>query len=53
MSKDVHTAVYAEDIVVNHDRQCQKVKHVREICPDMRRAILPYAFRVKAIGLED
>src|SRR3954447_20177307 len=29
------TAMYAEDLVINHDTQCQEVEHVGEVVPDV------------------
>lgn len=50
-AKDVPTAVHAEDFVVDHDRERQEVEHVREVCPHVRRAVLPHALRVEAVRL--
>lgn len=43
----------AKDLIVDHDRQGQKVKHVREVMPDVRIAVLPCALGVEPIGLCD
>ena len=52
LSKDVHTAMHAKYVVVNHDGERQEVKHVCEVRPHMRRAVFPHAFRVEAIRLQ-
>ena len=36
-----HTSVYAKDLVVDDHAQGKKVKHVREIVPDIRIPIFP------------
>lgn len=51
-SADVPTAVHAEDLVVDHDRQREEVEHVREVRPHMRRAVLAHAFRVEPVCLQ-
>ena len=43
--------MHAKNLVVNHDGEGQKVKHVSEIGPNVRRAIFPNAFCVKPVGL--
>lgn len=41
--------MYAEDLVVDHDGQSEKVKHVCEVVPHVRIAVFSAAFRVEAI----
>lgn len=45
------TSVDAEYPIIDHGRQCQEVEHVREICPNMGRAIFSHAFRVEPVRL--
>lgn len=45
------TAMHAEYLVVNHHGQSEEIEHVREVGPNMRRAILPYTLRVEAVCL--
>ncbi|PSR99042.1 hypothetical protein PHLCEN_2v4199 [Hermanssonia centrifuga] len=49
--EDVHTAMHAEDLVVNYDRESQIIEHIGEISPHMWRTILPHTLRVEPIGL--
>ena len=43
--------MYAEDLVVDDNRQRQKVKHVGEIVPHIRIAVLSGALGVEAVRL--
>lgn len=45
--------MYAEDLVIYNDRQCQEVEHVGEIVPDIRVAVLSRALGVEAVRLGD
>jgi hypothetical protein len=45
------TSVDAEDLVVDDHAECQKVKHIGEVMPDVGVAVLARAFRVKAVRL--
>lgn len=44
-------AVYAEDIVVDDDREGEVVKHVGEIVPDICVAVFSRTLGVEAVGL--
>lgn len=46
-------AVYAEDLVVDDNREGQKVKHVGEVVPDVGVAVFARAFCVEAVRLRD
>lgn len=48
-TETIHTTMYTEDLVVYDNRQRQEVKHVCEVCPDVRRTVLPDTFRIKPI----
>lgn len=37
--------------ILNYNAQRQKVKHVRKVGPDVRRAVFPHAFSIESIGL--
>jgi hypothetical protein len=45
------TSVYAEYSIVDHDGQRKEVEHVREIGPDVVRAVLAHALGVEAVIL--
>lgn len=47
------STVHAEDLVVDHDAQGQKVEHVGEVVPDVRVTVFPRALGVEAVGLCD
>lgn len=47
------TAMYTEDLVINHDTQCQEVEHVGEVVPDVGVAVLACAFGIKPVRLGD
>lgn len=49
----VLTSMNAEYPIVDDNGQRQKVKHVREVRPDVRRAILPHTFCIEPIRLLD
>ncbi len=38
-----------EDLVVDDDTQCQEIKHVGKVVPDIRIPVLPRALGVKPI----
>lgn len=46
-------AVYAEDLIVDHHAQGQKIEHVREIMPDVGIPVFPRAFSIEPVGLRD
>ncbi len=48
---EAHTSVHTEYSIVDYDRECQEIKHVGEVCPDVRRAVFSYAFRIETISL--
>ncbi len=50
-SRGVHTSMDAEYLVVDDDTQGQKVKHIREVMPDICIAVLPGALGIEAVGL--
>lgn len=45
--------MYAEDLIVDDNRQRQEVKHVGEIVPHIRIAVLSRALGVEAVRLGD
>lgn len=45
--------MYAEDLIVDDNRQRQKVEHVGEIVPHIRIAVLSRALSVEAVRLGD
>lgn len=45
--------MYTEDLIVDDNRQRQKVEHVGEIVPDIRIAVLSGALGVEAVRLGD
>ena len=47
------TAMYTEDLVINHDTQCQEVEHVGEVVPDVGVAVLACTLGIKPIRLGD
>jgi hypothetical protein len=46
-----HTSVNAKYPIIDDNGQCQEVKHVRKISPDVRRAVFPHAFCIETIRL--
>lgn len=45
--------VYAEDLIVDDDREGEKIEHVCEVVPHIRVAVLARAFRVETVRLGD
>ena len=45
------TSVYTKDLVIYHDAERQKVKHVCKVMPDVGIAIFPGTLGVEAVGL--
>lgn len=45
------TAVYAEDLVVDHHAQSQEIKHVGEIVPDVGVAVFPSTLGIEPVRL--
>lgn len=41
----------AEYPIIDDNRQRQEIEHIREVSPNVRRAVFPDAFCVEAIGL--
>ena len=46
-------AVDTEDLVVDDDTQCEEIKHVRKIMPDICVSVFPRALGVEAVRLCD
>ena len=47
------TAMYTKNLVVDDNTQCQEIKHVCKVMPNVCVAVLASAFGVEAIGLCD
>lgn len=45
------SAMYAKDLVIDNDGECQEVEHVGKVVPNVSRAVFARTFRVKAVGL--
>jgi hypothetical protein len=48
-SKQPHTSMNAEDLVVDDNTQCKEIEHIRKVVPNIRVPIFPRAFRVKSV----
>lgn len=42
-----------KNLVIYHDTECQKVKHVGKVVPDIGVTVLARALGIEAIGLGD
>lgn len=42
-----------KDLVVDHDAESEKVKHVGEVMPDVGISVFPRTFRIESIRLCD
>lgn len=42
-----------EYAIINHNGQSQEIEHVRKVSPNVGGAILPHAFRIEAICLQE
>ena len=47
------TSMYTKYIVIYNDAQCQEIEHISKMVPDVRIAVFPRTFRVKAVRLCD
>lgn len=43
--------MHAEDLVVDHHTQCQEIKHVGEIVPDVGVAVFPSTLGIEPVRL--
>lgn len=50
---EAHTSVHAEYSVIDYDRECQEIKHVGEVCPDVRRTVFSYTLGIETISLSE
>ncbi len=46
-------SVYAEDLIIDHHRQGQKIEHIGEVMPNIGIAVLAITFCVEPVRLGD